>query len=70
MSLSSQMRSVRPSTIDILRDTLVELESAREELIDQRDNLMDGFQSDIDDVTERIINIRVAIAIAEKANSA
>ena len=58
------------SAIDILRGTLVELESAREELIDQRDNLMDGFQSAIDDVTERIINIRVAIAIAEKANSA
>ena len=58
------------STENALKSFLADLELAREELIDQRDNLMDGLQSVIDDVTERIINIRVAIAIAEKANSA
>ena len=57
-------------TIDILRSNLTELESAREALIDHRDSLMEGVQSVIDDVTERIIGLRVTIAIAEKTGGA
>ena len=56
-------------TENALKSILADLELAREELIDQRDNLMNGLQSVVDDVTERIINLRVTIAVAEKACS-